>query len=76
VRSDSTNLHVLPSRSAESSVSSSDIPDLDSQASSSDKEDDERTISIVATDVDAAVTDADTSSMCNMLHDDPEFDSL
>jgi len=68
-RSDSTNLHVLPSRSAESSLSSSDLPDADSQASSSGNEDDERTISTVATDTDA-------SSIFDMLHDDPEFDSL
>jgi len=68
-RSDSTNFRVLPSRSTESSLSSSDLPDLDSQASSSDEEDDERTISTVATDTDA-------SSIYDMLHDDPEFDSL
>jgi len=67
--SDSTNLRVLPSRSTESSMSSSDEPDLDSQASSSDKEDDKRTVSAVATDTDA-------SSIYDMLHDDPEFDSL
>jgi len=68
-RSDSTNLRVVPSHSAESSMSSSDPPGLDSQASSSDDEDDERTISTVA-------TDADASSIFDMLHDDPEFDSL
>jgi len=68
-RSDSTNLRVLPSRSTESSLSSSDEPDLDSQASSSDEEDDKRTVSTVA-------TDADASSIYDMLHDDPEFDSL
>jgi len=42
---------------------------LDSQASSSDEEDDQRTVSTVATDTDA-------SSIYDMLHDDPEFDSL
>jgi len=42
---------------------------LDSQASSSDGEDDDRTISTVATDTDA-------SSIFDLLHDDPEFDSL
>ena len=68
-RSDSTNLRVLPSRSAELSLSSSDSPDMDSQASSSGDEDDEQTVSTVATDTDA-------SSICDMLHDDPEFDSL
>jgi len=74
-RSDSTNFRVLPSRSTELSLSSSDAPDMDSQASSSDKEDDERTVSTVATDVDAVATDTDASSICDMLHDDPEFDS-
>jgi len=69
VRSDSTNLRVLPSHSTELSLSSSDVPDMDSQASSSDEEDDERTISAVCTDTDA-------SSIYDMLHDDPEFDSL
>jgi len=68
-RSDSTNLRVLLSRSTESSLSSCDEPDLDSQASSLDEEDDERTVSTV-------VTDADASSIYDMLHDDPEFDSL
>jgi len=68
-RSDSTNLHVLPSRSTESSLSTSDVLDMDSQDSSSDKEDDKRTISTVA-------TDADASSIYDMLHDDPEFDLL
>jgi len=68
-RSDSTNLRVIPSRSTESSLSSSDTPDMDSQASSLGNEDDERTISTVATDTDA-------SSIYDMLHDDPEFDSL
>jgi len=47
-RSDSTNLRVLPSRSTESSLSSSDLPDVDSQASSSGDKDDARTISTVA----------------------------
>jgi len=47
----------------------SDLPDMDSQASSSDEEDDERTVSTVAADTDA-------SSICDMLHDDPEFGSL
>jgi len=75
-RSDSTNFRVVPSRSAESSLSSNDLPDMDSQASSSDEEDDERTISMVATDADAAATDADASSIYDMLHNDPEFDSL
>jgi len=42
---------------------------MDSHGSSSDKEDDERTISTVA-------TDADASSIYDMLHDDPEFDLL
>jgi len=74
--SDSTNVRVLPSRSAESSLSSSDLLGLDSQASSSDKEDDERTISTVATDTDVIATDADASSIYDMLHDDPEFDLL
>jgi len=68
-RSDSTNLRALPSRSTESSISSSDEPDLDGQTSSSDEEDEERTVSTVA-------TDADASSIYDMLHDDPEFDSL
>jgi len=72
-RSDSTNLRVLPSRSTESSLSSSDVPDMDGQDSSSDEgsdeEDDERTIATVATDTDA-------SSIYDMLHDDPEFDLL
>jgi len=68
-RSDSTNLRVLASCSTESSLSSSDLPDVDSQASSSGDKDDERTISTVA-------TDADASSIFDMLHDDPEFDSL
>ena len=67
--SDSTNLRVLPSRSTESSLSLSDVPDMDGQDSSSDEEDDKRTISTVATDTDA-------SSIYDMLHDDPEFDSL
>jgi len=49
---------------------------MDSQASSSDEEDDERTISTVATDADTAAADADAFSICDMLHDDPEFDSL
>ena len=53
--------------SAESSLSLSDPPDLDSQASSSD--DDDRTISTVPTDTDA-------SSVYDLLHDDPEFASL
>jgi len=66
---DSTNLRVIPSRSTESSLSSSDllVPDADSQASSSGDEDDERTISTVA-------TDANASLIFDMLHDDPEFD--
>jgi len=68
-RSDSTNLRVLPSRSTKLSLSSSDVPDMDSQDSSSDEEDDKRTISTVA-------TDADASSIYDMLHDNPEFDSL
>jgi len=71
-RSDSTNLRVLPSHSTESSLSSSDEPDLDSQASSLDDGDNERTISTVATDT----TDTDASLIYDMLHDDPEFDSL
>jgi len=76
-RSDSTNFCVLPSRSKESSLSSSDLPDMDSEASSLDEEDDdERTISTVATDTDTAATDTDASSIYDMLHDDPEFDSL
>jgi len=50
---------------------------MDSEASSSDEEDDdERTISTVATDTDTAATDTDASSIYDMLHDDPEFDSL
>jgi len=68
-RSDSMCLRALPSRSAQLSLSSSNLPDLDSQASSSDGEDDDRTISTVATDTDA-------SSIFDLLHDDPEFDSL
>jgi len=76
VRSDSTNLRVLPSRSTASSLSSSDLLDTDSQAASSDEEDDERTISTVATDTDTVATDMDAFSIYNMLHDDPEFDSL
>jgi len=56
-------------RSTELSLSSSDLPDMDSQASSSDDEDDERTISKV-------VMDTDASLVFDMLHDDPEFDSL
>jgi len=76
-RSDSTNSRVLPSRNTESSLSSSDLPDMDSQASSSDEEDDdERTISTVTTDTDTAATDTDASSIYDMLHDDPELDSL
>jgi len=75
--SDSTNLRVLPSHSTESSISSSDELDLDSQASSSDDENDERTISTVATDTTVATdSDTDASSIYDMLHDDPEFDSL
>jgi len=74
--SDSTNLRVLPLHSAESSISSSDEPDLDSQASSSDDESDERTISTVATDTTATADSDDASSICDMLHDDPEFDTL
>jgi len=75
--SDSTNLCVLLTHSAESSISSSDELDLDSQASSLDDENDERTISAVATDA-TVVTDSDTdaSLIYDMLHDDPEFDSL
>jgi len=42
---------------------------MDSQASSSGDEDDERNVSTVATDTDA-------SSIFDMLHDDPQFDSL
>jgi len=42
---------------------------LDSQASSSDEEDDERTVSMVATDTDA-------SPIFDLPHDDPELDSL
>jgi len=51
---------------------------MDSQASSSDEEDDKRTISTVATDADAdaVAADADASSIYDMLHDNPEFDSL
>jgi len=74
--SDSTNLRVLPSHSTESSLSLSDLLELDSQASSSDEEDDKRTISTVATDTDTIATDTDASSIYDMLHDDPEFDSL
>jgi len=67
--SDSTNLRVIPSRSTESSLPMSDLPNMDSQASSSDDEDNERTVSTVA-------TDADASLIFDMLHADPEFDSL
>jgi len=50
---------------------------MDSEASSSDEEDDdERTISTVAADTDTAAADTDASSIYDMLHDDPEFDSL
>jgi len=76
-RLDATQLRVLPSHSAESSTSSSDELDLDSQASSSDDENDERTISTVATDTTVATdSDTDASSIYDMLHDDPEFDTL
>jgi len=76
-RSDSTNLRVLPLHSAESSISSSDELDLDSQASSSDDDNNERIISMVATDTTVATdSDTDASSIYDMLHDDPEFDSL
>jgi len=68
-RSDSTHLRVLPSHSAESSLSLSDLPNLDSQASSSGDKDNERTVLAVATDTDA-------SSIFDLLHDDPEFGSL
>jgi len=57
-------------------LSSSDEPDLDSQASSSDDESDERTISTVATDTTATADSDDASSIYDMLHDDPEFDTL
>jgi len=53
----------------------SDEPDQDSQASSSDDENEESTISTVATGATAA-TDTDASSICDMLHDNLEFDSL
>jgi len=77
VRSDSTNLRVLPSHTAELSISLRDEPDLDSQASSSDDESNERTISTVATDTTVATdSDTDASSIYDMLHDDPEFDTL
>jgi len=69
VRSDSTHLRALPSCSTELSLSLNDLPDLDSDASSSGDKDDERTVSMVATDTDA-------SSIFDLLHDDPEFDSL
>ena len=69
-RSDSTRQRVHSNRSAESSISSSDVPDLDSQVSSSHDDDgDDRTISTVATDTDASL-------IFDMLHDDPEFASL
>jgi len=42
---------------------------LDSQGSGSDDDDDERTVSTVATDTDASL-------IFDLLHDDPEFDSL
>jgi len=58
------------------SISSSDEPDLDSQALSSDGESDERTISTVATDTTVATDSDDASSVYDMLHDDPEFDTL
>jgi len=35
-----------------------------------------QTISTVAADADAVAADADASLICNMLHDDPEFDLL
>ena len=58
-------------RSAESSLSSNDPPNLDSKASSSDdgNNDDDRTVSTVA-------MGTDVSSIFDMLHDDPEFASL
>jgi len=63
-------MRVTPSRSAELSISSKDLPDLEDGASSVDSDsDDDRTISTVATDTDA-------SSLFDLLHDDPEFDSL
>ena len=68
-RSDSTNLRALPSRSTESSLSLSDLPDADSQESDMSGGDDNRTILTVATDTDA-------SSIFDMLHDDLEFDLL
>jgi len=49
---------------------------MGSQASSMDEGDDERTVSTVATDADTVATDVDASSICNMLHDNPEFDLL
>jgi len=49
---------------------------MDSQASSLDEEDDERTISTVATDTHTVATDTDASSIYDMLHDDPEFNLL
>jgi len=74
-RSDATQLRVLPSHSAESSISLNDELDLDSQASSSDDENNKRTISTVATDTTVATdSDMDASLIYDMLHDDPEFD--
>jgi len=52
-RSDSADLHALPSRSTESSLSLSDLPNADSQESDTDDGDDNRTILTVATDTDA-----------------------
>jgi len=68
-RSDSTHLRGLPSRSTESSLSLSHLPNADSQESDESDGDGNGTISTVAADTDA-------SSIFDMLHDDPEFDSL
>jgi len=58
-------------------MSSRDELNLDSQASSLDDENDERTISTVAADTTVATdSDTDASSIYDMLHDKPEFDSL
>jgi len=68
-RSDSTHLHVLPSCSTESSLSSSDLPYADSQESDTDDGNADRTVSTVATDTDALL-------VFDMLYDDPEFASI
>jgi len=74
----STCLRVAPSRSAESSISLRDLPDLEYGAFSADSDsDDDRTI---LTGNDRTILNVamgmDVSSLFNLLHNDPEFDSL